>query len=339
MAATFFTLAPNDAFSLSFRVVDARIEIAGTIEPGDTNRFVAFLQSLPPKNLGHGYIASLNSPGGSLAEGIQLGNFFRKNGIATEVRRGSQCHSACAVAFLGGTQSYTTGVGVGRTLEVGAALGFHGFYAGTDRVTLLNEAFDAARLINGLIIEYASDMRRIDLALLSELLSVSPSTVRVVNTPRELEGLGIALRGVLPSVPEAWGYNACARDVDLTRPISDGPLEHRISQRSERSRITKIAELKGKLIDDLYPIVGVTREVLAKLPPEELVQMILDVQPKLPAYRFVLQRGAGFYYDHCYAFEEASSSNARSVLVGPGGRSQPRNHGPLGKYPDRAPMW
>jgi hypothetical protein len=77
----------------------------------------------------------LNSPGGSLAAGIELGELFRAHGIATEVggsapltqetepglfdRSPGVCASACAYAYLGGVE---------RSLDDDAQLGFHRFY-------------------------------------------------------------------------------------------------------------------------------------------------------------------------------------------------------------------
>jgi hypothetical protein len=73
----------------------------------------------------------LDSPGGLISEGLKLGHFFYDTKIATFVFTGGiGCHSACALAFLGGRDAAT-----GKRLRVmmsGARLGFHQFGAKFD---------------------------------------------------------------------------------------------------------------------------------------------------------------------------------------------------------------
>src|SRR5262245_15210737 len=68
----------------------------------------------------------LHSPGGSLREGLELGEFFYKARISTFVMGyGGLCASACALAFLGGRDAKT-----GKPSRVkmnGGRLGFHQF--------------------------------------------------------------------------------------------------------------------------------------------------------------------------------------------------------------------
>jgi hypothetical protein len=76
-------------------------------------------------------ILTLNGPGGSYVEGLNLAEFLRENRIGTVVERGMQCYSACAFAFLGGT-GYSPQEGVGdfivRMVEPGSIVGFHAPY-------------------------------------------------------------------------------------------------------------------------------------------------------------------------------------------------------------------
>src|SRR6516162_6351545 len=73
----------------------------------------------------------LDSPGGLVSEGLKLGQFFYDAKITTFVFAGGYgCHSACALAFLGGREAAT-----GKPLRVmmsGARLGFHQFGAKFD---------------------------------------------------------------------------------------------------------------------------------------------------------------------------------------------------------------
>jgi len=66
----------------------------------------------------------LASPGGNLYEGMKLGLYFRQERIKTIVEGGEDCASACALAFLGGTD--TKGQ-PWRSSSTNSRLGFHAF--------------------------------------------------------------------------------------------------------------------------------------------------------------------------------------------------------------------
>lgn len=168
--------------ALTFRKVGEFIEVSGVFEPGDTIRFRDFVNGLSRADGLDEMSVSLSSPGGNLAEGILFGQFIRQVGLPTIVKSSNQCHSACAIAFLGGTARGVAASSIARTLQFGAKLGFHGFSAPeTSKVVL-----------------YASEMSGVDLALLSELISVDPTNIRTVTTARELRGLSIDVTGSLP---------------------------------------------------------------------------------------------------------------------------------------------
>lgn len=72
----------------------------GTIKWDDADRLDRFLSRQPQKRDTAIY---LNSPGGDLYGGIRLGEYFNRNRIKTVVEGNEICASACALAFLGGT--------------------------------------------------------------------------------------------------------------------------------------------------------------------------------------------------------------------------------------------
>ena len=76
------------------------IMAVGEIEYNDVEKLDRYLSHLPKKKHTAIYF---NSPGGNLFGGIRLGKYFKKNGIKTVIQRDSMCASACALAFLGGT--------------------------------------------------------------------------------------------------------------------------------------------------------------------------------------------------------------------------------------------
>lgn len=124
---TLFLMAPLQAKALVFSVHqnDSKTLTAvlaeGPVESGDTQRLVDFLNTLPRKKTTAVYLAS---PGGSLYEGMNLGMFFSQNRIKTIVEGGEDCASACALAFLGGTDNNGD---PWRSSSDNSRLGFHAF--------------------------------------------------------------------------------------------------------------------------------------------------------------------------------------------------------------------
>jgi hypothetical protein len=64
-------------------------------------------------------IVLLDSPGGSLLAGIRIGKFIRMKSWATAVAADTECASACAFAWLGGTK---------RFVSATSRIGFHAAY-------------------------------------------------------------------------------------------------------------------------------------------------------------------------------------------------------------------
>jgi hypothetical protein len=84
----------------------------GTITPGISQSFAAETER-------HGeYIKTvvLNSPGGSVAEALEMGRLIREKRFATEVEAGKYCVSSCPLVFAGG---------VDRRADDKATIGVH----------------------------------------------------------------------------------------------------------------------------------------------------------------------------------------------------------------------
>jgi hypothetical protein len=147
-------------------------------------------ESFQQMNTYPGLVVALNSNGGDLAAGLELGRMFRERGVATSVelsvhipsapagihdlvREGARCESACAYAFLGGQSRY---------LDDGALIGFHQF---SDPETLafaereisgleLLVATSQDQYVTGLIVEYLIEMG-IDIRLYALAAAVGPT--------------------------------------------------------------------------------------------------------------------------------------------------------------------
>ena len=84
----------------------------GDILPGDAQKLDDFLTDNPQVT-----DLYLSSPGGSASEGYDLSRVISNHGVSTRVAWGDACISACATAFLGGTNYY-----------IGGQLAFHVSY-------------------------------------------------------------------------------------------------------------------------------------------------------------------------------------------------------------------
>lgn len=97
------------------------IMASGEIKYNDVEKLNHYLSRLPRKK----HIAIyFDSPGGNLYGGIQLGKYFRQNKIKTVIQGYKTCASACALAFLGGTD-YKGNKWMSSTTK--SLLGFHSF--------------------------------------------------------------------------------------------------------------------------------------------------------------------------------------------------------------------
>jgi hypothetical protein len=91
----------------------------------------------------------LDSPGGSVAEGVRIAEFFYQKGIGTVIDQGDECYSICAVMFMMGIAQGSEVTFVNRKLHIGGKLGFHRPYLDIDSdemisVRALAVAHDAA---------------------------------------------------------------------------------------------------------------------------------------------------------------------------------------------------
>jgi hypothetical protein len=103
-AAADITAYAADANRPSIIVID------GDPKVGDQKRFIDAALANSSS------IVVLNSWGGSLVAGIEIGKAIRLKGMRTFVPSNALCASACALAWLGGT---------GRLMSAGAKIGFH----------------------------------------------------------------------------------------------------------------------------------------------------------------------------------------------------------------------
>jgi len=106
--------------------------LEGEIKAGDaeqlSKKFGIFYHQVNRTIFNSPVYVCLNSPGGSLLEGVDLAKVIIDLGLATRIPENSVCLSACAIAFMAGSFFHPEGDGGSstvRTMHPTARLGFH----------------------------------------------------------------------------------------------------------------------------------------------------------------------------------------------------------------------
>jgi len=86
------------------------LRLRGAIAPGDAERITEDLRAARPA------IVSLDSPGGSVIDALEIGRVIRDLGADTRLQGKAVCLSACPYAFVGGAM---------RSIDDSARLGVH----------------------------------------------------------------------------------------------------------------------------------------------------------------------------------------------------------------------
>jgi hypothetical protein len=213
------------------------LRLTGPIEPGDSEALRRILVSLDarPRGVADAPLATaeLSSIGGDLIEGLKIGYLFSEFNVATVVRKGGRCLSACALAFLGGTAFHDAFSGRSRScsLEIGGVVGFHNFTASTDASrkdaesragqTSERSGFFMARAGAALIVHYAADMG-IDPKLIGRMLGRSSEDFEYITTAQAFLSLGICPIGLgLPGIsPAEQAANICNHSMGWRSPAN-----------------------------------------------------------------------------------------------------------------------
>ena len=148
-----------------------QIRLTGPIVEGDSAHLREMLSELRATTQVDGRpLATIefNSNGGDVYEGLNIGYLLREFDVASLVRSGDVCLSACALAFLGGTAgNQPPNQRPDRRIEIGATVGFHSFFINPDSPGLQSVAtsregmivgFDLARDGSALLVRYAAMM-------------------------------------------------------------------------------------------------------------------------------------------------------------------------------------
>lgn len=183
----------SPALTMDFRLAQpdgckdcAWIEATGPIDGKSALNFDAFVKANNPPAFA---TVVFDSPGGSLTEGLALGERIRKARYNTTVAKldplthaagpGAVCASACAYAFLGG---------VNRSIGTGSRLGYHRFSASEKLKLSTSEAISAAQGVVAGVGQFVADMGvSSDLMLIANATAADSITWLDVDTARKLQ--------------------------------------------------------------------------------------------------------------------------------------------------------
>jgi hypothetical protein len=241
-------------------IVEHTIRLTGPIEAGDSDKLRKMLERLrgaaPPAAGAPFATVELSSKGGDLYEGLKLGYLFREFDVATVVRAADICQSACALAFLGGTQSHAPGHAVpSRSLEIGGQVGFHNFYltspgelsaATKDAREGVTMGFSVARGGASALVRYAAQMG-IDAAFIARMMGQATDAWDYVETDEEFVTLRVCPLGQmrLPNNPPSMAANICnhaAGGLGIASPLQARALSPRETRRHLLERVRDTAE-------------------------------------------------------------------------------------------------
>ena len=161
--------------------------VSGEMADGDLLKLQTEIAKLPPDRAVTVY---LDSPGGSLGEGVRMGQFFYSARIATAIKgQQGKCLSACAIAFLGGRDSAS---GQPKRIKPSTALlGFHAFrLTFDDKKTYtaenMGEMIAVTQRISYALIEYFREIK-VEAKFLPLMLKAPTEQMRFVGNEEALQ--------------------------------------------------------------------------------------------------------------------------------------------------------
>jgi len=156
--------------------------VSGEIDKSSPEKFRKAVNGLEK----YGVEIHLDSPGGNLVAGIELGRLIRKFGFNTSINKQtsdvytfekSECFSACAMTFLGGSFRY---------ISEGSLYGVHRFY--NDSKTSKND-LDTGQILNTLITNYIIEMG-VNPSLLNLIIQADKNQMYILSS-KELQSLNV----------------------------------------------------------------------------------------------------------------------------------------------------
>ena len=202
---------PPDADKRAVSNTHWSVFLEGDIDPGAAERV---RQELTPIG-DDGADVYLDSPGGSLLDGVRIGDLLRTMGATTiigkrEARSSTiapgKCFSACSMAFIGGLYRY---------IPDGSLFGVHRAYSSIHS----DQDFDAGQILAAQILNYIRDMG-VNSRLFARMASVGRDGIYIPDSA-ELHALHIVNDGKQPA---EWSSDFSAQGPSLmgSQQTADG---------------------------------------------------------------------------------------------------------------------
>lgn len=171
-----------------------QVYLAGPIAAGDLSKL--------DKVASPGSSLCLDSPGGDFIEGLAIAEWLTGKNVTTVIDNGALCYSACAIAFMGGSE-WEEIYSAKRKLHVGGRLVFHApylialskTYSGRDLEATYSEGLQAVARMMKLGADMGED-GLIPERVMLKLLAAGPSELYMVDDITKARELGIELIGV-----------------------------------------------------------------------------------------------------------------------------------------------
>jgi hypothetical protein len=162
----------------------------------------------------------LNSSGGSFDEAHKIiGHMTSGRGVATIVRAGDECFSACALIFMfGNMQTFGDNRFIDRRLDVRGKLGFHAPYINADNAVPREAAAAAYQAGIQAVADLLEDDKKgfINRALIVDFLRTGPEAFLNLDTVGKAGEWVVELMGYATpeDVTEAMFAQACENDIE-----------------------------------------------------------------------------------------------------------------------------
>lgn len=153
-----------------------RVALIGSIAPGDGERIPEALAALDPAP----ETILLNSPGGSVADALEIGRALRAAGLATEIGAGDVCFSACP---------YVLAAGTARTVHPEGAVGVHQHYFDTNTYLPAFLAVSDIQAGQAEVMGYL-DAMGIDVRVMEKAMQTPPDAIYIFE-PDELAAFAL----------------------------------------------------------------------------------------------------------------------------------------------------
>ena len=161
------------------------IQLDGPLDAGAASRLRSRLQAIKGSPISF----YLNSPGGSMSAGMEIGRIIRQTGMATNIgiyageetkSKPGGCYSSCALAFLGGPYRY---------ISNGSEFGVHRF----SNSIATSRDLDVAQVASARITTYIREMD-VDPSLFELMARTSKDQIYVLTT-KQLNDLNVTNNG------------------------------------------------------------------------------------------------------------------------------------------------